>query len=108
MDIIIIIIIIGRVNGKFGFINEHITLVKSFQKRKENGSLKSVFKDSKRYIEEIQLDCQFNDGAALIGQANQVVTVHGKGPKNIKAILVEVLSRREELQSWNSPGLDNM
>ena len=58
--------------------DEHIKLVKSFQ------SLKSVFKYSKGYIEELQLDCQFNDGATLIRQADQVVMVNGKKPKNIK------------------------
>ena len=63
---------------------EHIKLDKSFHKRKEDRSLKSVFKDSKRYVEELHLDCQFNDGATLIGKANQVVTVNGKEPKNIK------------------------
>ena len=85
----------GRVNGKFGFINERIKLVKSFQKRKEDRSLKSVFKDSKRYIEELQLDCQFNNGAALTGQADQVVTINGKElPKNIKEIVGKATNQK--------------
>ena len=88
--------------------DEHIKLVKSFQKRKEDRSLKSVFKDSKRYIEELQLDCQFNDGATLIGQADQMVTVNGKEPKTSKKSHEKRPSRREKLQSWDSPELGNM
>ena len=36
---------------------EHIKLVKSFQKKKEDRNLKSVFKDAERYAGEPQLDC---------------------------------------------------
>ena len=74
--------------------DEHFKLVKSFQKRKEDRSLKSVFKDSERYIEELQLDCQFNDGATLTGQADQVVMV--KNPKTSKKSYEKRPSRRED------------
>ena len=40
---------------------EHIKLVKSFQKKKEDRNLKSVFKDAERYAGEPQLDCSLNE-----------------------------------------------
>lgn len=67
--------------------DEHIKVVKSFLKRKEDMGLKSIFKDSKSYIEELQFDCQFNDGDTLIELAYQVVTINGKELHNIKEIL---------------------
>ena len=67
--------------------------------------MKSVFKDSNRYIEDLQLDCQFDDGATLIiGQADQVVTVNGKEPKNIKEILRKATKQKRKTavmeQAW--------
>lgn len=40
---------------------EHIKLVKSFQKKKKDRNLKSVFKDAERYTGEPQLDCSLNE-----------------------------------------------
>ena len=53
----------------------HIKLVKSFQKKKEDRNLKSVFKDARRYAEELQLDCQFNEEATVISDADQVAVI---------------------------------
>lgn len=69
--------------------------------RKEDRSLKSVFEDSKRYIEELQLDWQFNDGATLIGKANQVVTV--KEPENIKEILRKTTKQERRTAVMEQP-----
>ena len=65
----------------------HIKLVKSFQKKKEDRNLKSVFKDARRYAEELQLDCQFNEEATVISHADQVTVISTKEPRNIKEIL---------------------
>ena len=62
----------------------HIKLVKSFQKKKEDRNLKSVFKDARRYAEELQLDCQFNEEATVISHADQVAVISTKEPRNIK------------------------
>ena len=83
--------------------DEHIRLVEPFQKRKEDRILKSVFKDSKRYIEELQLVCQFNDGATLIRQADQVVRVYGKEPKNIKEILRKATKQKRRTAVMEQP-----
>ena len=65
----------------------HIKLVKSFQKKKEDRNLKSVFKDARRYAEELQLDFQFNEEATVISHADQVTVISTKEPRNIKEIL---------------------
>ena len=56
----------------------HIKLVKSFQKKKEDRNLKSVFKDARRYAEELQLDF------TVISHADQVAVISTKEPRNIK------------------------
>ena len=63
-------------------------LVRSFQKKKEDGNFKSVFKDAKRYAEELQLDYKFNENEArVITHADQVAVISTKGPLKIKEIL---------------------
>ena len=59
----------------------HIKLVKSIQKKKEDRNLKSVFKDARRYAEELQLDCQFNEEVAVITHADQVTVITTKEPR---------------------------
>ena len=88
--------------------DEHIKLVTYFQKRKENRNLKSVFKDAKRYAEELQLDCQFNKEATVIRHVNQIAVVNGKDPKTSKKFYEKPQSRRGEPKSWTSSGLENM
>ena len=84
----------------------NIKLVKSFQKKKEDRNLKSVFKDARRYAEELQLDCQFNEEATVISYADQVAVISTKfkEPRNIKEILRKTTKekRRTEVmeQSW--------
>ena len=56
----------------------YIKLVKSFQKKKEDRNLKLVFKDARRYAEELQLDCQFNEEATVISHADQVAVISTK------------------------------
>lgn len=62
--------------------------MRSFQKKKEDGNFKSVFKDAKRYAEELQLDYKFNENeATVITHADQVAVISTKGPLKIKEIL---------------------
>ena len=45
------------------------------------------FKDSKRYAEELQLDCQFNEEATVISHADQVAVISTKESRSSKEIL---------------------
>ena len=65
--------------------------------------MKSVLKDSKKYIEELQLDCQFNDRATLIRQMDQVVTINGKEPKKIKEILRKATKQKVSTAVMEQP-----
>ena len=65
----------------------HIKLVKSFQKKKEDKNLKSVFKDAKRYADELQLSYHFNEEATVIIHDDHLTVVNTKEPKSIIEIL---------------------
>mgnify|MGYP007094297872 CR=1 FL=1 len=82
----------------------HIKLVKSFQKKKEDKNLKSVFKDAKRYAYELhKAAISMKKPQLYITHDDQVTVVSTKEPRSIKEIL-RPLSRREELKSCSSPG----
>lgn len=65
----------------------HIKLEKSFQKKKEEKNLKSVFKDAKRYADELQLSYHFNEEATVIIHDDHLTVVNTKEPKSIIEIL---------------------
>ena len=45
---------------------QHINLVKSFPLKKEESHLSSIFKHAKKYSDELNIECEFDDGATII------------------------------------------
>ena len=46
--------------------DQHIKLVKSSQLKKEQSHLRSIFKDAKKYAEELNIECDFDDGETIL------------------------------------------
>ena len=65
----------------------HIKLCKSFQEEKEKRNLRSVFKDAKRYAEELELNCHFEDGTTVLEGTDNVIIVNVKEPRKRKQII---------------------
>ena len=65
----------------------HNKLVKTFHKKKEGKNLKAVFKDTKRFTEELQLSFHFNEEATGITHNDQVTVGDSKEPRSIKEIV---------------------
>ena len=83
--------------------DEHSKLVKYFQKRKEDKSLK-WFKDFKRYMEELSnLTANLKMEPDLSHMTNQVVTVNGKEPQNIKEILRKAPKQKKRTAVMKQP-----
>ena len=83
----------------------HIKLVTSFQKKEEDRNLKSVFKDTKRYADEVQLSRQFNEEATVITHDDQVAVVSTKEPKSIKEILRKTTQQKRRTEVMELPWL---
>ena len=86
-------------------VDTHIKLVKSFQKKKEDKNLKSVFKDAKRYADELQLSCHFNEEATVITHDDQVTVVSTKEPRSIKEILKKTTQQKRRTEVMQQPWL---
>ena len=50
--------------------DQNVKLVKSFQLKKEESHLRSIFKDAKKYSDELNVECEFDDGATFSGLGN--------------------------------------
>ena len=81
----------------------HIKLVKCFEKKKEDRNLKSEFKDARRYAEELQLDCQFNEEATVISHADQITVISTKEPQNIREILRKTTKEKRRTEVMEQP-----
>ena len=83
----------------------HIKLVKSFQKKKEGRNLKSASKGAKRYADELQLSCHFNEEATVITHDDQMTVVSTIDPKRIKEILRKITQQKRRTEVMQQPWL---
>ena len=83
----------------------HIKLEKSFQKKKEDKNLKSVFKDAKRYADELQLSYHFNEEATVIIHYDPLTVVNTKEPKSIIEILRKITQQKRRTEVMQQPWL---
>ena len=67
--------------------------------------MKSVFKDAKRYSDELQLSFQFNKEATVITHDDQVAVVSTKEPKSIKEILRKTTQQKRRTEVMELPWL---
>ena len=81
----------------------HIKLVKSFQNEKEKRNLRSVFKDGKRYAEELELNCYFEDGATVLEGTDNVTIVNEKEPRKRKQIIHEASMKKRKYDVIKQP-----
>ena len=63
--------------------------VKSFQEEKAKRNLRPLFKDAKRYAEELELNYHFEDGAAVLEDTGNVTIENVKEPRKIKQISIK-------------------
>ena len=54
---------------------QHINLVKSFQLKKEESHLRSIFKDAKKYSDELNIECELDDGATILRSSDKEIHV---------------------------------
>ena len=73
--------------------------------KKEDKNLKSVFKDAKRYADELQLSCHFNEEATVITHDDQVTVVGTKEPRSIKEILRKTTQQKRKTEVMQQPWL---
>ena len=81
----------------------HIKLLKSFQNEKGKRSLRSVFKDGKRYAEELELNCYFEDGATVLEGTDNATIVNEKEPKKIKQIIHKASMKKRKNEVMKQP-----
>ena len=100
--------------------DQHIKLVKSFQLKKEQSHLRSIFKDAKKYAEELNIECDFEDGETILRNGDKEMRVSGKEPYKVKSIIDKANSDRHMrdtqrqpwvgkfvTQHWNDPQISN-
>ena len=82
----------------------HIKLVKSFQNEKEKRNLRSVFKDGKRYAEELELNCYFEDGATVLEGRKIKQIIHKASMKKRKnEVMKQPWIGKFVTQHWQDP-----
>ena len=67
--------------------NPHVILVKSFQLKKEESHFRSILKDAKKYSDELNIECEFDDGAAILRSSDKEIRVSDKEPQKVKNII---------------------
>ena len=48
---------------------------------------RSIFKDAKKYAEELNIECDFDDGETILRNGNKEMRVSGKEPHNVNSII---------------------
>ena len=99
---------------------QHINLVKSFQLKKEESHLRSIFKDAKKYSDELNTECEFEDGATILRSSDKETSVSNKEPQKVKNIINKANTNRymKDVQNqlwvgkfvtqhWNDPEISN-
>ena len=100
--------------------DQHINLVKSFQLKKEESHLTSIFKDAKKYSDELNVECEFDDGATIVRNSDKEIRVSDKEPQKVKSIINKANTDRymKDVQNqpwvgkfvtqhWNDPQISN-
>ena len=67
--------------------DQHIKLIKSSQLKKGQSHLWSLFKDAKKYAEELSIECDFDDGETILSNGDKEMRVSGKEPYKVKSII---------------------
>ena len=100
--------------------DQHVNLVKSFQLKKEESHLRSIFQDVKKYSDELNIECEFDDGATILRSSDKEIRVIDKELQKLKNIRNKVNTDRfmKDVQNqlwvgkfvtphWNDPQISN-
>ena len=87
--------------------DQHINLVKSFQLKKEESHLRSIFKDAKKYSYELNIECEFDDGATILRSSDKEIRVWDKEPQKVKNIINKANTDRYMKDVQTGSGLGN-
>ena len=100
--------------------DQHIKLVKSSQLKKEQSQLRSIFKDAKKYAEQLNIECDFDDGETILRNGDKEMRGSGKEPYKVKSIINKANTDRHMRDTqnqlwvgkfvtlhWNDPQISN-
>ena len=80
-----------------------IKLIKSSQLKKEQGHLRSIFKEAKKYAEELSVGCEFDDSAAILRNGDKEMRGSDKEPQKLKSIINKANTNRHMEDRQNQP-----
>ena len=96
--------------------DQNIKLVKSFHLEKEQRNLRSIFKDAKKYAEDLSIECSFNNNETVLKINEKEVRTNSAEPQKVKNIIhiANVHKHKKDLQQqpwigkfvnqhWNDP-----
>ena len=83
--------------------DQHIKLVKSSQLKKEQSHLRSIFKDARKYAEELSIECDFDDGETILRHGDKEMRVSGKELYKVKSIIKKANTDRHMRDTQKQP-----
>lgn len=66
--------------------DQHIKLVESYQLKKVQSHLSSLFKDAQKYAEELSIERDFNDSSTILQNGDKEMHVSHNKPQKVKSI----------------------
>ena len=93
--------------------DQHINL-------KEESHLRSIFQDAKKYSDELNIECEFDDGATILKSSDKEIHASNKELQKVKSIINKANTDRQMkdvqnqlwvgkfvTQHWNDPQISN-